>query len=800
MRPLPSLCRFALAVALGFLGWSSIQAAPSLALEVGTGQEAYRIEQHLQYQATSFSAPAPDWSPGAWQALPSVDWANPTQEIIWLKLKLKNVSPLPIHLLSNLTGSYITLFEAREQRLTRIAQTGTLVPAQERWDQGRFRAFYVLPHDLAMGEEKTYLWKIRRGEITPFVPDIVQPLQLVKSEWLEGVFAERHGWDMALMGMIFALLFYHLVLFKISKKKYDILFVFNCLGALLLQAHFKGFTFMLFFPDQPALAFGLVAVLSVSLWNLGYMAFSHALLNSKRYLPLYAKILHPGGITLLIAISFSALVYQQQYMLAAITQITVLLSFLTLGIIAIKNRTPNASLYMLANSAYFLGFALSISLFMLTKEEAHNPAPLRELGIMLQLLLFSAALALNFKRIQNKKGEAQALMIESNRKIVSITREYSDTLEAEVSLRTQELQQANETKNKFFSIIAHDLRGPIGSLSVLFNDVIHTGQELEPEILEHIKKSTSTAHQLLENLLTWAKTQQGEVAPHPLHFSIEEPIQETIDLLQTPIQQKDLRLSLDLAPHLYALADQRMIYTVIRNLVNNAIKFTPRGRGITIRTKRRGNWLEVLVEDQGRGISKEDLAQLFEIGNQRSTLGTDGEQGTGLGLILCKEFVEINQGEIQVFSKLGEGSRFIFTIPLGQAPSKEELAAAWKAKLAKGRLLLVEDNALHATTSVKVLEHWVKEYKIAHDGQEALNLLAQESFDLVLIDIDMPNMNGIDATKKAQALFEQLPPFIALSSYSEEEVKEQEGDLFDAYLNKPIKDGEFLLALKSLPQ
>ena len=241
---------------------------------------------------------------------------------------------------------------------------------------------------------------------------------------------------------------------------------------------------------------------------------------------------------------------------------------------------------------------------------------------------------------------------------------------AEQALKENEvrLSELNATKDKFFSIIAHDLRNP-------FNTIMGFSEILEDQIKSKdygnieefatlIKKSSDQVMDLLTNLLEWSRLQTGRIQLRPEYFEIGSFIDRIADLFNDTARQKKITISTEISNNGKLFADRDMIDTVIRNLISNAIKFTPSGGTITILTKQTQEEQIVVIQDNGIGIKQEAIAKLFRIDENHSTLGTQNEKGTGLGLLLCKEFIEMHGGKIWVESELGKGSTFSFSIPI----------------------------------------------------------------------------------------------------------------------------------------
>jgi signal transduction histidine kinase len=240
----------------------------------------------------------------------------------------------------------------------------------------------------------------------------------------------------------------------------------------------------------------------------------------------------------------------------------------------------------------------------------------------------------------------------------------------QIQNQTKLLRELNITKDKFFSIIAHDLKNPIGSyknivgfMSENFEDL--TKEEIK-EFIETMYVSAENLQELLEQLLEWSKLQSNKIETHLTTFDVTKIIESNINLLQSMAQQKNINLELINKENIYVEADMNMINTVIRNLLSNAIKFTNFNGRIIVDYKINNDKVIVMVKDDGVGMNEKTLNSLFDLAEKKSLPGTNNEKGTGLGLILCKEFVERNNGKIWVESKLGEGSTFYFSLNLSK--------------------------------------------------------------------------------------------------------------------------------------
>lgn len=230
-----------------------------------------------------------------------------------------------------------------------------------------------------------------------------------------------------------------------------------------------------------------------------------------------------------------------------------------------------------------------------------------------------------------------------------------------------ELRQLNAAKNKFFSIIAHDLKNPIHTVmgySYLFShDYDHFTEEERRKFAADIHKSTNNIFKLLENLLEWSRSQTGNLKYTPVEIGFCQIMENVVNIMYPLAQQKHIRLTTSCHSALKVYSDPLMIETVMRNLISNAIKFTPENGSIDITAEQEEQHISIRVSDTGTGMSKEDLEHLFHLDSKVKRKGTNNEDGSGLGLILCMEFITINKGKLWVESIPGKGSTFHISIP-----------------------------------------------------------------------------------------------------------------------------------------
>jgi len=235
-------------------------------------------------------------------------------------------------------------------------------------------------------------------------------------------------------------------------------------------------------------------------------------------------------------------------------------------------------------------------------------------------------------------------------------------------IRTEnEFRELNATKDKFFSIMAHDLKNPLSIFSLATETLAKEYKELSEddlsEYLNDLKDNAKNIYELLENLLTWSRTQRSKIVSTPDIVNLSFIVNNNLSLYHQAGDEKNISFITDVPEDFKAFTDSNLVSTILRNLIGNAIKFTPSGGKIHIRCKNNPKYFEFSVQDNGIGMSELAIDNLFKIDVNTSTPGTNNEKGTGLGLIVCKEFANIMGGKIWAESKIDHGTTFFFTIP-----------------------------------------------------------------------------------------------------------------------------------------
>jgi signal transduction histidine kinase len=304
------------------------------------------------------------------------------------------------------------------------------------------------------------------------------------------------------------------------------------------------------------------------------------------------------------------------------------------------------------------------------------------LAIILLILSYS-----RYRIIKNSKEKLEAKQVEisdANMKLVSINKELTEH-EKKLEILNQELNEANQkliksekkllsinaSKDKFFSIISHDLRNPFASIAgfsrIIKRDINDLSENELLELVSEMDKSVLKINSLLDNLLMWSRSQAGKDIFFPQYLNLSEIVNDNIEVFSGNAKEKKINVKADLSKDLVVYGDKNMIETVVRNLLTNAIKYSRIGGEVTVSAKLDTNKAIVSFYDNGVGIPNEDKDKIFNPVLFHSTYGTNEEKGSGLGLMICKEFVEKLGGEISFTSQEGKGSVFTFSVPVDKS-------------------------------------------------------------------------------------------------------------------------------------
>ncbi len=414
-----------------------------------------------------------------------------------------------------------------------------------------------------------------------------------------------------------------------------------------------------------------------------------------------------------------------------------------------------------------------------------------------------------YQMITPKRGlrDFEARMVASGKdEVITVVRDITERkqVEEEIKLKNAQLVKLNTEKDKFFSIIAHDLRGPLGGLMGLAEIIADESQNVttkeKMELTLGLSNSARNIFTLLENLLEWSQMQRGYTVFKPQMLDLKEILNECTQTINDSARNKAVEIAVEIADEQKIFADANMLKTIIRNLVSNAVKFTPKGGKVTISAVRGiDNTILLAVNDTGIGMSNEMLDNLFTLGADNQRPGTEGEPSTGLGLLLCKDFIEKHSGKIWAESREGKGSVFFFTLPYFAEPEEKIVtknvipSESADDPVKKLKILIAEDDNISEKLISLAIKKLAKEILKVRTSIEAVEACRNNpGLDLVLIDIRMPLMDGLEATHQIRQFNKDVIIIVqtAYANSGDEEKAFEAG--CNGYISKPILKDELL--------
>lgn len=466
-------------------------------------------------------------------------------------------------------------------------------------------------------------------------------------------------------GLMVVMVIYNLLLYYSLRDKVYLLYVGSTAFAILTTVSTNGLGEQYFWPGYQGIDASLYVVFAgISMaFSSRFAAVFLQVKDFSRRINRYLWLI--SGLSLLMSVMCLVLGLEPILIFARWLVLISFPSYIAIGIVALRRGYKPAQFYIIAWIPYILGIVirtmhgagwLPTNFFTLTSIE---------FGGALEVTLLSLALADRIKSMRRELRQKEFEKQQFERKLLS---EQKFLLEKTVEERTMELRVANDTKDKFFSIIAHDLRNPMIALQGV-------GQKLEyfirkdkqEKLLEmgaKIDQSIDQLNHLLNNLLNWATSQTGSIPYHPGEVNLKELVDENISLYTSLATTKGVEIINNIElDKCMAFVDLNTTSTIIRNLLSNALKFSPENGKVVFETALENDFVKFCIKDEGTGISQEGVSLILGEGEQPSMSGTKGEKGFGLGLKLCKEFINLNKGHFDVRSQLGNGTTFEVSLP-----------------------------------------------------------------------------------------------------------------------------------------
>ncbi len=475
-------------------------------------------------------------------------------------------------------------------------------------------------------------------------------------QWMNGLF----------YGAMFLMTLYQLFLFLSVRDRITLYYVFTLIAMTNTMSFFQGYNFLYIHPNHPELN-GYFAIITGPLFIVCSTFLTRTFLDLARFNRILDRLLLANMFMdvvamLMMLIFFERVSYKYHHIFILSHCI---LACVSAAYCLVKQYKP-ARYYLMAWIAPFIGaatFTLS-NLGVMSGELSMNYASVM-IGCVLQTLFISFALGDRWATLEKENRLAKELELKRNQ-------EENERLEKEVRLRTNEIQQQNQqleevnnVKDKLFSVVSHDIKGPLSSLHLTLS-LAKSGAISEAEfrqIATELDARLAQTTEFIDNLLQWAKLQMHGESFEPGSVELVHVVAEVVRLLEPECKQKNVKLVNNISGSLEAYADINMVRSVLRNLLTNATKFTRSMGVITLSAYRLNSKIIVSVADSGVGISKPSIDKIFTLATV-STDGTQREKGTGLGLLLCKEFVEKNGGKIWFETEEGLGTTFYFSLPM----------------------------------------------------------------------------------------------------------------------------------------
>jgi signal transduction histidine kinase len=590
-----------------------------------------------------------------------------TKSVVWCKLLLKNTSKEKYLLeIGEPTLDSINFYQEGNNALS--IQTGNNYAFN---DRSILTNLFLLPLDLDSGEVKTFYLRLKSDE----------PLQFTIKTGTYKAFLENNQSMDVIQGMYYGfmlvIVLYNVFLFLGIRDTIYLYYVFFTASICFSASYIKGYEVVLFkeslhwLNPYPAIIYSIASVSAI--------IFSMRFLQIGIQAPVWNK-----GFWVLLPLHFIPIllnIFGNGYEAMILLQSVIFLSSIylyTVVIIIFKKGYQPAKYFLWGWSAFLSGVLVTLMKDnqLLPSNDFTNNA--FQIGSSLEVLLLSMALADKINNYRKEKRIAAALVLRASRENAKIMLQQKTMLETKVKERTFELEDKNEVlnkqkeelkelntmKDKIFSILSHDIRGPLNSLHGIIGLLKSKGLSKEDMdmLLEDLSRTLSTTRNLLDNILHWAISHIKEGKSSMVTIDLKETVNETIEILRYSARTKNITVENRIYKNVLVTNDVNMVRLVLRNLLSNAIKFTPENGVIYIEVQKKENELVLSVVDTGMGISDDNLKKLFSIKDNYSTKGTSNEKGTGIGLILCKEFLNKNNENIWAESTEGKGSIFKFTI------------------------------------------------------------------------------------------------------------------------------------------
>lgn len=603
----------------------------------------------------------------------------PGQTHYWVRVRLyatPEIQNIPWLLGANLYADSVDFYLFDEAgSLVSHFQTGAAIPPKKRDNQVNYNKAMYVPLAMVEGQQSLYVRLVFDKMIAREMGRLT--LTLFQAPHLSELLTQEAFMQGNIAGMYIIVVLFNLALLMYHRDVVQGLFLVNIIFSALFFFSLNGFfldTFQHPFVIHLSRYFDYVFA---GMGMLTFLFFLYHYLNIPQLLPAYKWSFK----LLIVAITITVLVglfaeYRFMNNLEHLWAGGIIVLMLVTGVHAWKKQYKPAAFLLLASAVSVAGLSMFIlsnmflqSYFSLGKYTLHIGEAVRAVAFAMGIYVRYGLIE---KKLSAKMVEQERMQKEHEQQLNLLLEGQNKLLENKVQKRTQELEQqkqvleeTNRVKDKLFSIISHDLRGPMSSVHSLMRLISMgaMGQEQLKLLAVEIEDKVKVTLSMIDNLLHWARSQMGGLTARTVPVEIHALTEGIGQLFATSLKQKNLQLLNKVGVADMVLADREMMALVLRNLVANAIKFSYPGGEITVATRHEGQHLILCVTDEGIGIEKERLEKIFSPQYHSTTLGTQQERGTGLGLVLCQEFIEKNHGRIWAESSIGKGTTFFVAIP-----------------------------------------------------------------------------------------------------------------------------------------
>ncbi len=568
---------------------------------------------------------------------------------IWAHGSFSSPAPGKVYLLVEFANiDSITLYYYDGPVIRSITSGSRVSPRNNVWNLPGFS--FELP---ALGDRQQEFWlRIRTGNA------VIVPVTLATEQGVWQALGGMYVVELVYLGIVIALFCYNLSLFIwIGDRSYVYYLGYLFFLAAFVLLYLRGFHVV--FPEPVSRALNLYGIGFVAPSYLFAIPFSITFLNGRSFAPRITAALKVFFVVCLAAVACCLAGWRHATIrLQELVSVCVPVLFIAMAVMSYR-RGHKPAMYFLVAWTLLLG---TIVLFTLINT---GLLPLRHwffhilpAGSAMEVILLSLALGYRYSQLKKEK------MAETESKL-QIIRDQNILLERKVEERTRALKESNQVKNKLIGIISHDLRTPLNNLSGLLElsekKALSAGevQHFSRNVRQNIKYIAGT----IQNILNWSLTQMEGIETRPRKVKLGTLAYLVVDTYRFAADQKAILLRNPIPEAMAVKADYHQLELVLRNLVDNAIKFTPQGGIVTVGCRQVDEGVEVFVSDTGKGMTVEEIQCLLYGTSIYSTEGTDEERGTGLGLQLCKEFIANNGGALRINSKPGKGTEFYFVLP-----------------------------------------------------------------------------------------------------------------------------------------